>query len=117
MNVKLTGEDGQIGFVYAWDSKNKQAGAGEQELIGLTEPTLIEVEVRFLRPFKGIAKTGSGKTLAYVWPLIVHILDQRELSKDEGPIGIVLAPTRELSQQIYLETKRFAKLYNIRYAF
>jgi hypothetical protein len=57
MNVKLTGEDGQIGFVYAWDSKNKQAGAGEQELIGLTEPTLIEVEVRFLRPFKGIAKT------------------------------------------------------------
>jgi hypothetical protein len=57
MDIQLTGEDGHIGFIYAWDSKNKQAGAGEQELISLTEPNLIEVEVRFLRPFKGIAKT------------------------------------------------------------
>lgn len=57
MDVKLTGEDGQIGFIYAWDSKNKQAGAGEQELMGLTEAKLIEIEVRFLRPFKGVAKT------------------------------------------------------------
>ena len=24
----------------------------------------------------GVAKTGSGKTLAYVWPMIIHVLDQ-----------------------------------------
>mgnify|MGYP000990950079 FL=1 len=24
----------------------------------------------------GIAKTGSGKTLAYVWPMLIHIIDQ-----------------------------------------
>ena len=46
----------------------------------------------------GIAKTGSGKTLAYVWPMIIHILDQKEIEKDEGPIAIILAPTRELCQ-------------------
>ena len=24
----------------------------------------------------GIAKTGSGKTVAYLWPFLVHIMDQ-----------------------------------------
>ena len=24
----------------------------------------------------GIAKTGSGKTAAFVWPMLVHIMDQ-----------------------------------------
>lgn len=28
------------------------------------------------RDIIGIAKTGSGKTAAYLWPMIVHILDQ-----------------------------------------
>lgn len=46
------------------------------------------------RDIVGVAKTGSGKTLAYVWPLIIHILDQPELEKGDGPIGLILAPTR-----------------------
>lgn len=65
------------------------------------------------RDLIGIAKTGSGKTAAYLWPLIVHIMDQRDLKLGEGPIGLILAPTRELSQQIYTEAKRFGKVYNI----
>lgn len=48
------------------------------------------------RDLIGIAKTGSGKTLAYLLPMLTHILDQRVLEKGEGPIGLVLAPTREL---------------------
>lgn len=51
---------------------------------------------------KGIAKTGSGKTAAFIWPLLVHIMDQRELKPGDGPIGLILAPTRELSQQVNL---------------
>ncbi|GAV83067.1 DEAD domain-containing protein/Helicase_C domain-containing protein [Cephalotus follicularis] len=62
----------------------------------------------------GIAKTGSGKTAAFVLPMIVHIMDQPELEKEEGPIGVICAPTRELAHQIYLEAKKFAKSHGIR---
>ena len=65
------------------------------------------------RDIIGIAKTGSGKTAAFVWPLIVHILDQKELKLGDGPIGLILAPTRELALQIYTEAKKFGKPYNI----
>ena len=41
-------------------------------------------------------------------------MDQPDLKAGDGPIGLILAPTRELSQQIYSETKKFAKAYNIR---
>ncbi|KAL3688731.1 hypothetical protein R1sor_015040 [Riccia sorocarpa] len=66
------------------------------------------------RDMIGIAKTGSGKTAAFVLPMIVHIMDQPELAKGEGPIGIICSPTRELAQQIYSEAKKFAKAYGIR---
>lgn len=62
----------------------------------------------------GIAKTGSGKTAAFVLPVIVHIMDQPELEKEEGPIGVICAPTRELAHQIYLEAKKFSKSHGIR---
>lgn len=56
----------------------------------------------------GISKTGSGKTIAYLLPLIRHIKAQRDLSESEtGPIGLILAPTRELALQIYQEVKNF----------
>ncbi|XP_058116917.1 ATP-dependent RNA helicase DDX42 [Anopheles ziemanni] len=65
------------------------------------------------RDIIGIAKTGSGKTAAFLWPMLVHIMDQRELGPGDGPIGLILAPTRELSLQIYGEAKKFGKVYNI----
>ena len=52
------------------------------------------------RDIIGIAKTGSGKTAAFLWPLLVHIMDQKEIKPGEGPIGLICAPTRELSQQV-----------------
>lgn len=61
----------------------------------------------------GIAQTGSGKTAAFLWPMIVHIMDQPALKEGDGPIGLILAPTRELSQQIYVETKKFCRAYGI----
>lgn len=66
------------------------------------------------RDIIGIAKTGSGKTAAFVLPMIVHIMDQPELEKEEGPIGVICAPTRELAHQIYLEAKKFSKSHGIR---
>ena len=54
---------------------------------------------------QGIAKTGSGKTAAFVLPMVVHILDQPEMEKGAGPIAIVVAPTRELAEQIHKEAR------------
>merc|ERR550539_733385 len=50
--------------------------------------------------FVGIAQTGSGKTLGYMLPAIIHCNHQPYLERGDGPIVLVLAPTRELAQQI-----------------
>lgn len=57
----------------------------------------------------GIAKTGSGKTLAFVLPMLRHIKDQSPLMSGDGPIGLIMAPTRELVQQIHSDIKKFTK--------
>ncbi|CAL1170244.1 unnamed protein product [Cladocopium goreaui] len=46
------------------------------------------------------APTGSGKTLAFLVPAMVHASSQSAPSVAEGPIVLVLAPTRELVIQI-----------------
>jgi ATP-dependent RNA helicase DDX46/PRP5 len=60
------------------------------------------------------AKTGSGKTLAFVLPMIRHVMDQRPIEEGEGPIGLVLTPTRELAVQIQREVKLFAHACRVR---
>ena len=64
----------------------------------------------------GIAETGSGKTLAFILPAIVHIQSQPKLQRGDGPIGLVLAPTRELACQILAECQKFSKTSGIRSA-
>merc|ERR1719319_868083 len=54
----------------------------------------------------GIAKTGSGKTLAFLLPLFRHIA---ELEEGDGPISIIMTPTRELCLQIGKEVRKFIK--------
>lgn len=63
------------------------------------------------RDIIGVAKTGSGKTLAFVLPLLVYILQLPPLTEynmSDGPYALILAPTRELAQQIEKEAKAFA---------
>ncbi|OMO61733.1 hypothetical protein CCACVL1_23299 [Corchorus capsularis] len=62
----------------------------------------------------GIAKTGSGKTLAFVLPMLRHIKDQPPVVSGDGPIGLIMAPTRELVQQIHSDIRKFAKVLGIR---
>ncbi|KAH1027968.1 hypothetical protein HUJ05_001382 [Dendroctonus ponderosae] len=62
----------------------------------------------------GIAQTGSGKTLAYILPAIVHINNQCDVQRGEGPIVLILAPTRELAQQIQQVAHAFGKTSRIR---
>lgn len=77
---------------------------------GFTAPTVIQAQswpILFQnRDFVGIAKTGSGKTMAFIVPAIAHIAVQPQLRAGDGPIVVVLAPTRELAMQIEEETKK-----------
>ena len=66
------------------------------------------------RDVVGIAETGSGKTLTYCLPAIVHINAQPLLAPGDGPIVLVLAPTRELAVQIQQEVTKFGKSSKIR---
>ena len=84
---------------------------------GFERPTAIQAQalpvIMSGRDCIGIAKTGSGKTLAFLLPMLRHIKDQRPLEAGEGPIGLVVAPTRELVTQISKDVRRFARVLGL----
>lgn len=86
--------------------------------LGYEKPTSIQAQaipaITSGRDVIGVAKTGSGKTIAFLLPMFRHIKDQRPLKTGEGPIAIIMTPTRELAVQIFRECKPFLKLLNIR---
>jgi ATP-dependent RNA helicase DDX41 len=56
------------------------------------------------RDLIGIAFTGSGKTLVFILPCVLFSLQEEmrmPLIKNEGPIAIILSPSRELAKQTY----------------
>lgn len=75
---------------------------------GYTQPTAIQdnaiVPILEGRDLVGLANTGSGKTAAFVIPLI-----QRLLRMPQGTTVLIVAPTRELAQQIDGEFRNFAQ--------
>ncbi|XP_068982828.1 probable ATP-dependent RNA helicase DDX23 [Bombus flavifrons] len=70
------------------------------------------------RDIIGVAETGSGKTLAFLIPLLLWITSLPKIERleeaDQGPYSIILAPTRELAQQIEEETNKFGQPLGIR---
>lgn len=70
------------------------------------------------RDIIGVAETGSGKTLAFLIPLLLWITNLPKIERleeaDQGPYSIILAPTRELAQQIEEETNKFGQPLGIR---
>ena len=104
-------------------AKWAQCGLGVQTLdvihkLGFEKPTAIQSQalpaIMSGRDVIGVAKTGSGKTVAFLLPMFRHIKDQRPLDPMDGPIGLVLTPTRELATQIFRECKPYLKALNIR---
>jgi len=85
---------------------------------GFKEPTSIQAQGWPIalsgNNMVGIAQTGSGKTLAYTLPAIVHINHQPYLEPGDGPIALILAPTRELAQQISATAADFGTSSRIR---
>ncbi|HEY6978415.1 MAG TPA: SRPBCC family protein [Chitinophagaceae bacterium] len=69
MQKTYSGVDGTKGFVYSWDSKDKNVGAGSQEITNIGEGSRIDYEIRFIRPMQNTAissfilsNTGENNT-------------------------------------------------------
>lgn len=84
---------------------------------GFTTPTPIQSQALPSalsgRDVIGIAQTGSGKTVAFSWPAIIHAADQKRRPKN-GPIALIISPTRELCMQTYEDLKTYSAAFNIR---
>ena len=90
-------------------SSFKQTGLSKDELYStrnFTTPSPIQSQCLPIalsgRDVVGIASTGSGKTLAFGLPAVKHIRAQIDAGVVSGkkPVALVIAPTRELAQQI-----------------
>merc|ERR1719266_1165021 len=90
--------------------------------IGYKDPTPIQRQAIPIglqnRDIIGVAETGSGKTAAFLLPLLVWIqsLPKQTVIEeaDQGPYAIIMAPTRELAQQIEEECVKFGESLGIR---
>ncbi|EIN04931.1 RNA helicase [Punctularia strigosozonata HHB-11173 SS5] len=85
---------------------------------GFSAPTAIQCQAWPMalsgRDLVAIAQTGSGKTLSFALPAMLHINAQPLLQPGDGPIALVLAPTRELAVQIQQECTKFGTNSRIR---
>ncbi|EFJ32576.1 hypothetical protein SELMODRAFT_230807 [Selaginella moellendorffii] len=86
---------------------------------GVKHPTPIQVQglpaILSGRDMIGVAFTGSGKTLAFVLPLIMLALKEEERSRlkgGEGPVGLILCPSRELAKQTFDVIEEFVSMVN-----
>ena len=75
---------------------------------GIARPTPIQVQgipaLLSGRDIIGIAFTGSGKTLTFSLPMIMVALEEEmnmPLVGGEGPLGLILCPSRELARQTF----------------
>lgn len=83
------------------------------EGIGYKQPSPIQRQAIPIglqnRDLIGIAETGSGKTASFVIPMLAYISKLPRLSdanRHLGPYALIVSPTRELAQQIEVETKK-----------
>jgi len=83
--------------------------ASSLEHLGFDEPTPIQTEtipVAMLgKDILASSQTGSGKTMAFLLPIMQRLLRQKAFSKRD-PRALILAPTRELANQVYQDFKK-----------
>ncbi|KAF8334129.1 P-loop containing nucleoside triphosphate hydrolase protein [Cantharellus anzutake] len=84
---------------------------------GIITPTPIQIQglpTAFSgRDMIGIAFTGSGKTLAFSLPLIMMALEEDAklpLERGEGPVGVILCPSRELATQTFENIQEWSEV-------
>ena len=83
------------------------------DLAGFKEPRPIQVETINPclegRDVMGLAQTGTGKTAAFALPILQRLVEE----PGRGPLVLILAPTRELANQINEEIKVLSKFVDV----
>jgi len=84
---------------------------------GILKPTPIQMQglpaIFSGRDMIGIAFTGSGKTMVFTLPMILVALQEEvrmPLQRAEGPLGLVVCPSRELAKQTHEVLQGFIKI-------
>jgi len=81
---------------------------------GYTEPTPIQQQaippILAGRDLLGIAQTGTGKTAAFMLPILQRLL----VDPGRGVRALILAPTRELAEQIHQATRLYGNRTGVR---
>lgn len=84
------------------------------ETAGFHTPTPIQEKAIPIvlqgRDILGLAQTGTGKTAAFILPILQNLMKNRR----KGVRVLVLAPTRELAEQIYQDSIDLGKHTGIR---
>lgn len=115
-DITVTGRDAPKPFLHFSDFKWPKEILDVMERNKYSNPTPIQCQALPValerRDLIGIAQTGSGKTLGFILPMIVN-LDTPSLKHVESPRAVVLAPTRELAQQIQTVARQFRSLRSV----
>lgn len=104
MKKTYRGTDGTVGFVSAWESDNENVGAGEQEILKITEGERMDFELRFLKPFESTqvaymttetvsenktkVKWGFSGKMSYPMNLMMLFMDFEEMIGDDFQVGL-----------------------------
>jgi ATP-dependent RNA helicase DDX41 len=107
-HILVDGEDCPPPIKSFKDMKIPTPIINQMTLKNIARPTPIQVQgIPALfsgRDVIGIAFTGSGKTLTFLLPMVMHALEEEmnlPLQGGDGPIGLVLCPSRELARQTH----------------
>lgn len=98
------GEDAKVGFVYRWESKNKDVGIGEQEITKIVEGKRIDFDLRFYEPFKANDKGylqieslsdnstkiiwGYDAKMSYPFNLLIYFIDFEQIVGQQFQFGL-----------------------------
>src|SRR6187402_1993444 len=83
--------------------------------LGYEEPTPIQSQT--IPPLiagqdlLGQAATGTGKTAAFALPILQRFINE---GRTEGPLALILVPTRELAMQVAEAVHRYGKALGVR---
>ena len=90
------------------------AADGKTDAFAIQQQTLADTLNG--RDVLGRGKTGSGKTLAFSIPMVARLgeKDAAKRRRPGRPLGLILAPTRELATQINAVLEPLAASYNLK---